>query len=81
MQTTISSELLSLMMDGHVACQVAHNGVSPCLVEAVSAIRCCDWEGFACQTATDGNRAAMLAEIICSGCEKPAADCWQIRPI
>lgn len=81
MQTTISAEMLSLMMDGHVACQVAHNGVSPCSVEAVSVIRCCDWEGFACQVATDHNYAAMQSDIICLICEKPASECWQIRPI
>lgn len=81
MQTTISAEMLSLMMDGHVACQVVHNRMYPCTVEVVSVIRCCDWEGFACEVATVHNRQYMLGGAICVSCEKPAAECWQIRPI
>lgn len=81
MQTTISAEMLSLMVDGHVACQSPHYNCE-CTVEVVALSIGCTDTRMVCGGAVAANRAAMLRPgAICFDCLNLAADCWQIRPI
>lgn len=82
MQTTISAEFLSLMMDGHVACQSRHRH-SDCTVEVVALFGACvvNPSRMSCQGAVDRILGVMQSGTKCARCEKKAADCWQIRPI
>jgi len=88
MQTTISAEMLSLMMDGHVACQSPHR-VTECSLEAVAlSTTQCLGRLLVCISIVEHqkSRLALNPTGLCRDCghtgrQVAIADCWQIRPI
>lgn len=84
MQTTISAELLSLMMDGHVACQSKNIFHTECSIRVVAIVitKCSSYpDRNLCENAVRALGRSMSGKYLCAGCKKPAAECWQIRPI
>ena len=88
MQTTISAEMLSLMMDGHVACRHPHE-ITECSFEVVAlSTTQCRGQLPVCLSIFEHQKSRLSLNPmgLCETCyrakrEVVIAECWQIRPI